>query len=1067
MKIRTLHIDAFGLYTNVTLRDLPDGIIVFYGPNESGKTTLMHFLRTILFGFPSRTPEHAYYPPFHGGKHKGSCTVELPGGEHITFRLLGKKLTIDTDGGQRFPDPDMLFRGVNRELFSSIFAIGLEDLQKIDTIRSHDKWGQILTAGGDRGAERLPQSIRSLQLELQKLFKPGGRKPRLNALYSELQHVRRSIRELQRRSQSFQALIDDREKLEQEKEELIKKRTQTEQQKNRLERLMKALGHWENRKAYLKKCETFAFAQNFPLEHYENFCSLLQERHMLQDKINNLKDKIDKQKKTIEEIHLNSDILSNETHIKTLTDTFSLVTSKKEELRELHASLALKQAELEKKLRELGPEWTIEAVLKVPVDLKTLHFAQTTQSEKTLLREKLTDIEGRQYEMKRNLNALTTQKKAVEKELESFKDVQDTTLEDLYQTLQNLETIDEYIVHLSHLQDKIESKQFQQKNYASELKLVEDALWNENTMTRYLPLGVLSGGLITGLIFYLLHHKELAFALMLVGLLSAIITSWVGKRLHLQFKKIAAQKEHIIQIMQQEKRDLDNLEKEYEHDIKQLSKLLKSLPVQVSSDPRSNIPSRETIRTLIASWEKKIEKKKEAIMLEKKLENDILPQLDSLQAEYTTLTNQITNLKTQQDTLEKKWQSFLREKHIHTFIEPEIFPHFIQTVEMIQGLYAQIHNTKTKITSIEEFIQNIQNELEHIFHTCGLEVSDILTLEAQMTFLKQRLDSEKKKKQEYDQLCHIIDEYQSQVDETLHTIETISNRIKRILEMCQVDNEEEMHRYAEAKKQYDRLREKIEHEEYLLRQLLGSSDAWNELEHIFSNETMDTLEEKRTTTLQEYEELTNRLDDVNYRIGELAERIHTLQNEKRLSELFFRESQLEAELQDGVRNWAVLTLCRWLLTETQKIYEKERQPEVIQAASEYLRIMTQRPYRLVLKPDDRSLFVYNDKNEPRHHKQWSSGLADQVYLATRFGVIRSLSRTALPLPIILDEILVRFDPERQTQTLRLLYEIAREHQIFYFTCHPETRDMLYEIGENSHDIPFTFFKLTDGKVVTV
>ena len=53
MRIKTLDIYGYGRWINQKF-DINDDIQLFYGRNESGKSTLQSFIRSILFGFPSR-----------------------------------------------------------------------------------------------------------------------------------------------------------------------------------------------------------------------------------------------------------------------------------------------------------------------------------------------------------------------------------------------------------------------------------------------------------------------------------------------------------------------------------------------------------------------------------------------------------------------------------------------------------------------------------------------------------------------------------------------------------------------------------------------------------------------------------------------------------------------------------------------------------------------------------------------------------------------------------------------------------------------------------------------------
>lgn len=50
MKIASLKIERFGVWEDLNLPKISPGMNVFFGPNEAGKTTLMQFIRTCLYG---------------------------------------------------------------------------------------------------------------------------------------------------------------------------------------------------------------------------------------------------------------------------------------------------------------------------------------------------------------------------------------------------------------------------------------------------------------------------------------------------------------------------------------------------------------------------------------------------------------------------------------------------------------------------------------------------------------------------------------------------------------------------------------------------------------------------------------------------------------------------------------------------------------------------------------------------------------------------------------------------------------------------------------------------------
>jgi uncharacterized protein YhaN len=42
----------------------------------------------------------------------------------------------------------------------------------------------------------------------------------------------------------------------------------------------------------------------------------------------------------------------------------------------------------------------------------------------------------------------------------------------------------------------------------------------------------------------------------------------------------------------------------------------------------------------------------------------------------------------------------------------------------------------------------------------------------------------------------------------------------------------------------------------------------------------------------------------------------------------------------------------------------------------------------------------------------------------------------------MDDVLVNVSPDRAATVAQVIAEVAREHQILFFTCHPATRDLL-------------------------
>jgi len=69
-------------------------------------------------------------------------------------------------------------------------------------------------------------------------------------------------------------------------------------------------------------------------------------------------------------------------------------------------------------------------------------------------------------------------------------------------------------------------------------------------------------------------------------------------------------------------------------------------------------------------------------------------------------------------------------------------------------------------------------------------------------------------------------------------------------------------------------------------------------------------------------------------------------------------------------------------------------------------------------------------------------LLEQIYLCLRLGFIEDYSSNAEPLPVIMDDVFANFDPNHARRAAETLTAFAREHQVLYLTCHPETVQFL-------------------------
>ena len=87
----------------------------------------------------------------------------------------------------------------------------------------------------------------------------------------------------------------------------------------------------------------------------------------------------------------------------------------------------------------------------------------------------------------------------------------------------------------------------------------------------------------------------------------------------------------------------------------------------------------------------------------------------------------------------------------------------------------------------------------------------------------------------------------------------------------------------------------------------------------------------------------------------------------------------------------------------------------------------------------------------------SRGTREQLYLALRFGLIRQFAEQETSLPVVVDEVLVNFDPDRARRAAEAFAELARTNQVLVFTCHPSMAELFTTVDPEAKEIDISQF----------
>ena len=205
-------------------------------------------------------------------------------------------------------------------------------------------------------------------------------------------------------------------------------------------------------------------------------------------------------------------------------------------------------------------------------------------------------------------------------------------------------------------------------------------------------------------------------------------------------------------------------------------------------------------------------------------------------------------------------------------------------------------------------------------------------------------------------------------------------------------------------------------------------------------------EEAYAAICSELEEAERRLIECRHEQGRIAERINVMERSEERSRALARQEVVLARIDASAEMWAVVTLCRTLLDETRKIYENDRQPEVLRHASRFFATMSEGRYARIVAPlDGTELQVERNDGMRLLPHLLSRGTAEQLYLAMRFALLRDYASHSDPLPVVFDDVFVNFDPQRTRTTFEAVAGLTETHQVLLFTCHPHVVALAQEI----------------------
>ena len=372
MRLQKLYVDGFGRFRDCTFGPITSPVTVFYGPNEAGKSTLLAFIRAILFGFPPRGRD-SHYPPLTGGQHGGRIWLSNAAGDvFIVERFAGVRggpLSVRTESGEELEATKTLFHltgNASPALFKNVFAFSLDELQTADLMNDAEVANRVY--GASYGVSGLPKFTKSLNDRKRQIFLPTGQQQDVSKCLDELRNVELGLNSIEINAEQYSEHMTAKTVVEQELDNLSVKLGEIHARRTQVDLLIKGWNDWQELLYCEAKLEEMPKFVQFP----ENPILRLEE---LQRRVQEAEEDVehaDQQRRQSEEIVSTpvpgQEMLAHATEIEDTRRRRSSFDNSVKDLPDRQGELRALEFDLSGQLHALGKAWD-EARLEDPMQV--------------------------------------------------------------------------------------------------------------------------------------------------------------------------------------------------------------------------------------------------------------------------------------------------------------------------------------------------------------------------------------------------------------------------------------------------------------------------------------------------------------------------------------------------------------------------------------------------------------------------------------------------------------------------------------------------------------------------
>ena len=1033
MKINGFYIDGFGIFHDTEFSPLSSRITVVQGRNESGKTTLLAFLRRMIFGFPRKAKDVNLYEPLNGGVQGGRLHIESgAGARYMLLRDSGKKASqvCLPDGSRTNILPSKLTGSADQSFFENVFAFGLDELQNFETLSAESIQSHLMSAGAGMTKIPIPTVQRDLATKIRNLYFKGEKgAPEISRKIKEVKEFESSLRTLSKTKAEYDWCCEEREKIERELIQIKQEKARVEREIRIKEKILGIKDDWDSYCQAIDERERLPALESFPEKGVDRLELLNEKIEDLTSQYTEREIKFLQNAREIGAIVLDERVLSNERRIQKLDREKDRCLSDRQEIQSLEWQCNYDHKELMDLVGSIQKGWTEEDLLSFDVSSSAKSRVDTFENDLNRYEREIWELNRQREELSKTISTLQDEIEALKGRIpERVESISNEQLNEQNEALEYL------AIHVPKLeQKKIEYDHMIQREAELGTEYQQRAALTRPEVPVW-PAGVIVAAGVLSLLVGLLQESTLPGAVIFVLLMLVALIYYRSVR--------GGQREAILEPGGVQKGDLlsmADLRRGKEVEIRDLEKEIqeKAGSCGISSTPDT---------AAVAARRRAVEEISRQVTERDGIYRQIREKKAVLEASESDLLKQEAAIQTRENdlgVLKNEWRNWLTSAGLDTALSPAAVQTVFSTVKEARQKSNVTAQNREKLTGLSTRVSDFESEVTSALEACGMVSSG--SCDTDVHVLAVSLENNRNTRTGLETLQSEQRRLEVELDAIKEQTTQKEEERSKLFRLGFAEDEDGFRRNGQVWARKTACTTVINDAESRLRKAAGRDENYPEFIETLKGSDFPTVAQEKDLLTQKLSEIEGTGNGLHVRLGELKKDLEDLENDDAASVLRNKREGVLEDIHVDSREWAKLAIARYILDKAVERYERERQPAVYQQAQEYFTAITDGKYRRVLKTIDSDEILVEDRSGRRlDARSLSRGTTEQLYLALRFGYISEFIKHDEPLPVIFDDILVNFDPERKRNSCEAISRLAESNQVLFFTCHPDTVEILLE-----------------------